>query len=397
MKKKIVVLGGSFGGLTTAMEIRRRMGERVEITLISREDKFVFLPSLPWLVTGRRNADRLSLPLQKTLVPKGIHFVHATVTGVDPLKHRVDTRSNEAYYYDFLVIATGPSLAWDEIPGLGPEKGYSHSICNLDTAVKSRQAWQKLLTSPGPVVLGATQLASCFGPYYELAFGLDRYLRIRRLRHKVPITFLTSEPFPGHLGINGLGISRRFIEDEFARRDIQILSNKAVAGIDPDVIHLQDGESLPFQLTMLAPPFKGVSAVAELGNGRGFIQVDNQYRHLHHTNIYAVGVAVNMAPREPTPVPTGVPKTGLMTVQMAKAAASNIAAEIENRPLLEPEELKMICFLDMGNTAALMLAEPVLPPRQRSILRKTRWALWTKIGFERYFLWKTRLGWSNLP
>ena len=104
-----------------------------------------------------------------------------------------------------------------------------------------------------------------------------------------------------------------------------------------------------------------------------------------------------LAPKEPTPVPTGVPKTGYMTVQMAKAAAYNIAADLDNRPPLSGEELMVICMLDMGNSAALMLAEPVLPPRQRAILHKGRWVRWAKIGLERYFLWKMRHGFSNLP
>lgn len=104
-----------------------------------------------------------------------------------------------------------------------------------------------------------------------------------------------------------------------------------------------------------------------------------------------------MAPREQTPVPTGVPKTGFMTVRMAKAAACNIAADMNNTALLDAGDLSVICFMDMGNTAALMLADPILPPRQRSLLKKGRWARWAKMGLERYFLWKMRHGLSRLP
>ncbi|MFU8819025.1 MAG: NAD(P)/FAD-dependent oxidoreductase [Desulfurivibrio sp.] len=396
MKKKIVILGGSFGGLTAALEIRRRLGQRVEITVISRENSFVFLPSLPWLVTGQRTAERLSLPLAQILAAREIDFVHAAATGVNPAEQQVATERG-SFAYDYLVIATGPHLACEEIEGLGPEQGHTHCVFSLENAEKSRRAWRQLLENPGPLVLGSTQMASCFGPYYELAFELDYELRRRRLRHKVPITYLSSEPYPGHMGIDGLKNSRRFIEDQFAERDIKIVTNRAVAGIEADQIHLEGGGSLPFKLAMLAPPFKGVAAVAELGNPRGFIPVDQYYRHPQHANIYTVGVAVALAPKEPTPVPTGVPKTGYMTVQMAKAAAHNIAADLDNRSLLSGAELMVICMLDMGNTAALMLAEPVLPPRQRAILHKGRWVRWAKIGLERYFLWKMRHGFSNLP
>ena len=104
-----------------------------------------------------------------------------------------------------------------------------------------------------------------------------------------------------------------------------------------------------------------------------------------------------LAPPEPTPVPTGVPKTGFMTVRMAKAAAANIAADIENQPPTCTKELSVVCLMDMGRTAALMVADPVLPPRQKSYLKKALWAKWAKIQFGKYFLWKIRHGYSRLP
>jgi len=199
------------------------------------------------------------------------------------------------------------------------------------------------------------------------------------------------------MGVGGLGRSRRFLEDEFADLDIRIAANQAIDEITPGEIRLAGGGGLPFKLAMFAPPFKGVRGVAALGNPRGFIPVDDHYRHPDHANIYAVGVAIALAPPEPTQVPTGVPKTGFMTVRMAKAAAANIAADIQNVPPSRQKELGVVCFMDMGRTAALMVADPILPPRQRSYIKKARWAKWAKIGFEKYFLWKMRHGHARLP
>jgi sulfide:quinone oxidoreductase len=217
------------------------------------------------------------------------------------------------------------------------------------------------------------------------------------MRHKVPILYLTSEPYLGHMGVGGLGTSQRFMEDEFAERDIRFLVNQAIEEVAPGEIRLKDGAKIPFKMAMIAPPFKGVPAVAPLGNPRGFISVDKQYRHTKHANIFVVGVAVAIAPPESTPVPVGVPKTGFMTVKMAKAAAAVLAAEINGGPPLIPEELSVTCLLDMGNTAALMKAFPVLPPRQESYTHKGIWAKWLKVAFERYFLFKMRHGFSQLP
>lgn len=396
MKKQILVLGGSFGGLTAALELKRRLGEQAEISVISKDDNFVFLPSLPWLVTGHRQAGRISLPLSRVLAPRRIGFIHDSVTGIDPAAQLVTTSAG-THPYDYLLIATGPHLSFEEIPGLGPDSGHSHCVFTLENALKSREAWQRLLTDPGPVVLGSTQFASCFGPYYELAFELDYELRRRKIRHKVPMVYLSSEPWPGHMGIGGLGRSRRFIEDEFADRDIRIMTNQSVAVVEPGLIHLAGGESLPFSLAMLSPPFKGVAGVASLGNPRDFIPADEYYRHPAHANIFTVGVAMALPPKEPTPVPTGVPKTGYMTVQMAKVAAANIAADLNNTPLRPTGDLAAVCMLDMGDSATLMVADPVQPPRQRTILHKGRWVRWAKAGLERYFLWKLRHGLSRLP
>jgi len=396
MKKKIVVLGGSFGGLTAALEVKRLMGAKVDVTLISADKDFVFLPSLPWLIMGSRRQADITLGVADILEPRGIAFIHETVQAVKPDELKVCTEKQE-YPYDYLVISTGPYLSCEEIPGLSPDKGYTHCTFTMDYALKSREAWKKLLENPGPIVLGSTQLASCFGPYYELAFEMDYELRKRKMRHKVPITYLTSEPYLGHMGVGGLGMSKRFLEDEFAQLDIKTITSQAIDEVTPDEIRLAGGGKVPFKLAMLAPPFKGVAGVASLGNPRGFIPADNYFRHPEHSNIYTVGVAMALAPPEPTPVPTGVPKTGFMTVRMAKAAAANIAADLENHAPVSEKKLSVVCMMDMGRTAALMVADPILPPRQKSYIKKAVWAKWAKIQFEKYFLWKMRHGYSRLP
>ncbi len=394
---RIVVLGGSFGGLTAALEVKRLLGKRADVTVVSEDDRFVFLPSLPWLAMGWRRPADITLGVGDVLKPKRIAFVHEAARRVDADASKVVTSQGRELPYDHLVISTGPHLAFDEVPGLGPDMGHTVSIFTLDHATKAGEAWRGLLESPGPIVLGSAQMVSCFGPSYELAFEMDAELRRRRMRHKVPILYLSSEPFLGHMGVGGLGDSKTFVEHEFAERDIKPLLSQAITEVAPGEIRLKDGAKLPFKLAMIAPPFRGVPAVAPVGNPRGFIPVDKNYRHVKHKNVFAVGVAIAIAPPEATPVPTGVPKTGDMTVKMAKAAAMTIAAEVSGRSQPLADELGVVCLMDMGNTAALMKAYPVLPPRQSSYTKKAVWARWLKLAFERYFLWKMRNGLSGLP
>jgi len=394
---KIIVLGGSFGGLTAAFDLKRLLGRKADVTVMSDDERFVFLPSLPWLIMGWRRPQDITLKVSDILKPKGINFVHEAAQQVDVDASKVITSKGRELPYDFLVISTGPHLAFDEIPGLGPDKGYTACTFTLDHALKTRETWKQVLENPGPIVLGSSQMVSCFGPSYELAFEMDAELRRRKMRHKVHILYLTSEPYLGHMGVGGLGNSKTFMEYEFAERDIKPLVNQVIQEVAPGEIRLKDDSKIPFKLAMIAPPFKGVPAVMPLGNPRGFIPVDKNYRHTKHKNIFAIGVAIAMAPPEVTQVPTGVPKTGYMTVKMAKTAAATIASDIAGKIPPLTDELGVVCIMDMGNTAAIMKAYPVLPPRQSSYMKKAIWAKWMKVQFEKYFLWKMRRGLSILP
>jgi sulfide:quinone oxidoreductase len=393
---KIVVLGGSFGGLTAAFELKRLLGKKAEITLLSDNDKFIFIPSLPWLAMGWRKAKDITVSLRPVLKKKGITFINEAATGVNAEASKVLTASSEIPY-DYLIISTGPQLAFEEVPGLGPEKGHTECIFTLEQAERANKAWNKFLEDPGPIVIGSVQGVSCSGPPYEYVFEIDAELHKRKIRHKVPIVFITSEPYAGHFGIGGLGNSKRMMEDAFTDRDIKIIANTAVEEFTPGEVKLKDGTKVPFKFSMFAPAMKGVPAVAHLGNPRGFIPVDGRYRHTKYKNIFTVGVAVAIAPPEQTPVPTGVPKTGFMTVRMAKVAAVTIFSEITGIVLPEEIPLDVICLMDMGDKAAYMKASPVLPPRQESELKAGIIYKWEKLAYEKYFLYKIKHGLSNWP
>ena len=122
MKKRIVALEGSSSGLTAALEVKRLLGAQVDVTLISADKDFVFLPSLPWLIMGSRRPADITLSVADILEPRGITFIHETVTTVQPDELKVCTDKGE-YAYDYLVISTGPHLSCEEIPGLSPKKG----------------------------------------------------------------------------------------------------------------------------------------------------------------------------------------------------------------------------------------------------------------------------------
>ncbi|MGI0484091.1 NAD(P)/FAD-dependent oxidoreductase [Pantanalinema rosaneae CENA516] len=397
----IIVIGAGLGGLPAAYELRHTLPRQHQVTLISNQPKFTFVPSLPWIGLGLRSLDRIQLDLAKVVPPHGIELIIDAVTAINPQEKQV-TLKDRTLNYDYVVIATGPELALDALPGLGPEGGYTQSVCNPHHAVLAHEAWEQFLHDPGPIVVGAAPGASCFGPAYEFALLASYTLRQLGLRDQVPITMVTSEPYAGHLGIGGMANSRWLIRAMLADRHVDVMDNVAISRIEPDMMHLADGRSLPFKYAMILPPFRGPRFLREapgLTDAKGFVPVLPTYRHPDFDSVYAVGVVTQLKPIEPTPIPIGVPKVGQMTEEMVMTVAHNIALDLGvlvGQPI--KPTLQAICFADFGDSGALFLADPLLPDsegrRHRAFTTKGIWVSWAKTAFERYFMEKMRIGWT---
>ena len=141
--------------------------------------------------------------------------------------------------YKRQVITTGPRLAFDEVPGLGPD-AHTHSVCTTSHALEAWDAYQEFLKDPGPIVVGAAAGASCFGPAYEFAMILDKDLRKRKLRDRVPITYVSCEPYIGHMGLGGVGDSKGLLESEFRQRHIKWIVNARISGVTADEMTVQE-------------------------------------------------------------------------------------------------------------------------------------------------------------
>jgi sulfide:quinone oxidoreductase len=402
MKKQVVILGGSFAGLTAAFDAKRKLKEKAEVTVISNQPLFTFIPSLIWVVPGWRRVEDITFQLKPALARHGVKTVIAAATRIDPARCVVETTKGDVPF-DYLVIATGPHLNFAAIPGLGPHGGHTQSVCNLPHALTAQQAWLEYLKDPGPIVVGAAQGASCFGAGYEFVLNTEYALRRLGLRDKATVTWFTSEPFIGHFGIWGVKGSEREVMRFFAKYHIESVPNVAIQGLTPETIRLSNGRELPYKYAMVIPPFLGVEAIRNspgVGNAGGWVEVDDNYRHKQLPNIYAAGVAVAMTPPQPTPIPTGVPKTGYMSEVMGRAAAHNIAADIENHqptplPLLD---IQAMCLLDAGDAGIMMVVDKVFgEKRKREILMPGAIMHAGKIAFESYFLWKSRTGRTYLP
>jgi len=403
----IVIMGAGLGGLPAAYEARETLGPDHDITVINAHDHFQFVPSNPWVAVGWRNRDDITFPIAPYLERKGIAFKGSKVELIDPRDNRLTLANGEEVGYDYLIITTGPKLMFSEVEGAGPHGGFTHSICTIDHAEQAYEDYKRLLQNPGPVVVGAFQGASCFGPAYEYAFILDSALRKRKMRHKVPITFVTAEPYIGHLGLGGVGDSKGMMESEMRAHDIKWISNARTTKVEDGRMFVEqldeNGEvikdqQLPFHHAMMLPAFAGVDAVAAvegLCNARGFVQIDDHQRSTRYANIFSAGVCVAIPPVETTPVPTGAPKTGYMIESMVTAIVHNIKAELDGEPAEHRGSWQAICLADMGDRGAAFIALPQIPPRNVNWFAAGKWVHLAKIAFEKYFIRKMKKGTSE--
>jgi sulfide:quinone oxidoreductase len=405
---RIVVLGAGIGGVSMAYELRAILGRKAQISLLSDSEWFHFVPSNPWVAIKWRKPEDIKVHLPPLMKKFNIAFDATGAGKVVPEENAIELRDGRRVSYDYLVVATGPALAFDEIEGLGPQ-GNGISICHVDHAGPAGEHWEQFCKDPGPIVVGAVQGASCFGPAYEFALLVNTDLRKRKIRTRVPITFVTSEPYIGHLGLGGVGDTKGMLESTLRDRDIKWITNAKVDRVDADAVHVtevgDDGQpkkkhSLPSKMNMFIPAFRGVAcmfgedgkSIPGLCNPRGFIIIDKYQRNPTYKNVFGVGVGVAIPPFEPTPVPIGVPKTGYMIESMVAAVAENIKDMIAGKEPHREPSWHAVCLADFGDGGVAFIAQPQIPPRNVNWSSQGYWVHLAKVAFEKYFLRKVRKG-----
>ncbi len=400
---RVVVMGAGIGGMSAAYELRAALAKEHQVLVINPMEEFQFTPSNPWVMVGWRTTASIQIQVRPYLERRGIEFMADPVTEIKAEESKLVLGSGKVVEYDYLVITTGPRLAFEEVPGLGPD-GFTQSVCTTPHAGKAYDAYKEFLKDPGHAVVGAVQMASCFGPAIETAMILDTDLRKRKMRDKVPITYVSSEPYIGHLGLGGVSDSKGLLEAEMRQRHINWITNAKVLEVTDGKMkvaeHDNQGEvikehELEFKYSMMLPAFKGVDPVINcegLCNPRGFVMVDAHQRNPKYANIFAAGVCIAIAPVEATPVPTGAPKTGYMIETMVTTLTHNIQAELEGKPADHEGTWNAICLADMGDTGAAFVALPQIPPRNVTWTKVGKWVHYAKIAFEKYFMRKVKTG-----
>jgi len=402
----IVILGAGLGGTIMAYELKEKLGPSDKLTVVTLGTSYSFVPSNPWVAVGWRGREDIAVDLAPVFEKRGIALRPEGARRVHPDENRIELNDGSSLSYDYLIIATGPDLAFDEVEGLGPS-AHTQSICHVDHAEQAKLAVDRLIQSGGPAVIGAVQGASCFGPAYEFAFILDTALRRAKARDRVPMTFVTPEPYIGHLGLDGVGDTKGLLESALRERHIKWITNARLARVEAgkafveevdDAGAVKQSHELPFAFSMFLPAFRGIAAVRGiegLTNPRGFIAIDKHQRNPKYPNVFGIGVAVAIPPVGKTPLPVGVPKTGFMIESMVTATAENIASLLAGGEPRAVATWNAVCLADFGDQGIAFVAQPQIPPRNVNWSSSGKWVHAAKVGFEKYFLRKVRQGKSE--
>ena len=366
----VLILGGGFGGVVAAQRLAERLGDKHQLTLVSRSRNFVFYPALVRLAFGKCEREDVSFDLRQAMWNRRVNFIEAEVAHINPFEKEVTIAHGEVQGklpYDYLIFALGRRLATEKITGFFE---HAHHLLNVDKALKFGNAVSNF--HEGHAVIGQCEGARLPVPVYETAFALARRLEERGERERVKITVVTPDGPDSALGADA-GIA---LNKALAAHQIELLHDFPIATVIRNSVFTRQGDAINFDLLMLVPPFTGSSAASYMGatDSLGYILVDRTMRVLDHEGIYAVGDCVNF----------DGPKMGHMAVRQGEVAAANLIAEIEGREAVAQYSHEVRLVIEDPGGDSIYLHKDVWADERGTVKQGHFWS-WAKHVQQRYW------------
>ena len=334
MKKHVLILGAGFGGLELAKRLSETLEDAVRVTLLDRNDAFVFGFSKLDVMLGRQSADAVRLPYS-SIEMDGVEFRQETATGIDPGARRVATDAG-AYDADFLVVAMGADYDMDATPGFAAGGFEYYTVAGAERLRDALTGFDggRVLVS----VLG--QPFKCPPAPFEGAFLLHECFTQRGIRGSVQMT----STFPMQRPVPVTGEVSEMFRDALAVRDIEERPQHLVTSIDPATrtAHLASGGTLPYDLFVGIPIHRAPDPLAASGLAvNGWVPVDQNNLRTQFPQVYALG-DVCTGPRT-------VAKAGIFAESAARVVADDIAASIAGGESRPPYGGWGICYAEFGD------------------------------------------------
>lgn len=370
---KVLILGGGFGGVIAAEALAKKLGNKHEITLVSRSRKFVFYPALVRLAFGQCAAEDINFDLREAMRVRKVQFVEGEVARIN-LRERHVTFSHGDLIgympYDFLVVALGRRLATERVTGFFE---HAYHLLGLNSARKFGSALQDF--HRGRIVLGHCAGARLPVPLFEAAFALSRLLKDRGDRESCQITIATNQTPDEMFGdINVSAV----LNPELESHGIELLSDFVIKEVTSKSVIANDGRELDCELRMLIPPFRGPGAALGLGitDEEDYLRVDRHLRVPQAEHVYAVGDCASFFG----------PKLAHMAVHQAEVAADNLALEIAGKAPSSVYDHEMMVVVDSGPDS-IFVHKDLWTDKPADIQQSRFWG-WAKHKQESY--WKAK-------
>jgi sulfide:quinone oxidoreductase len=331
MDSRVVVLGAGFGGLEAATTLSEALGDAVDVTLIDKDDSFVFGFSKLDVMFGRERPEEVRLPYRNIAKP-GVRFLQETVTAIDPEARRVSTDQG-VHEADFLIVALGADYDMDATPGLAEGGNEFYTVAGAE---RLRSVIPEF--TQGKAVIGV-----CGAPFKcppapsEAALLLHDNLLARGIRDACEISFV----IPFGTPVPPSPETSAALVEAFAQRDIDFIPNRRVAALDPErrVVVLDDDSEMPFDLFLGVPKHRAPDVILASGMAEdGYIPVESRTLRTRFANVFALGDVATV----------GVPKAGVFAERAGRAVAESLAASIRNGEQPEGYDGLGSCYIEFG-------------------------------------------------
>lgn len=329
--ERVVILGAGFGGLELASTLSEAVGDGVDVTLIDKEDAFVFGYSKLDVMFGRTTLDAVRLPYRDVVKP-GVRFVQETITSIDPDERRVTTDAG-VHEADVLVVALGADYDTDATPGLAEAGDEFYSVAGA-----ARLAEQLPGFSRGHAVVGV-----CGAPFKcppapsECALMLHDFLSAEGVRDACEISLV----MPFGTPVPPSPDTSEALFAAFAERGIEFVSQGRVASLDArrSVAVLEDGRELPFDLFLGVPRHRAPDVVIASGmTENGYVPVSSETLETKYPGVYAVGDVATV----------GVPKAGVFAEGAARVVADALIAKLQDGERPDAYGGRGSCYIEFG-------------------------------------------------
>jgi len=330
-KTHLVVLGAGFGGLELTTIVSEAFGDAADVTLIDKNDAFVFGFSKLDVLFGRATPDAVRLAYRDIAKP-GVRFLQQTVTAIDPEARRVST-DHGVYEADLLVVALGADYDLDATPGLADGDNEFYSVAGAERMRELLPRFTK-----GRAIIGV-----CGAPFKcppapsEAALLLHDYLTVRGVRDACEISIVIpfGSPVPPSPDTS------RALVAAFAERDITFVPGRRVSALDTArrVAVLDDGSEMPYDLFLGVPKHRAPDVVLASGMAEdGYVPVKSGTLETRFPGVYALGDVATV----------GVPKAGVFAEGQARIVAASLIARLRGSESAATYDGRGSCFVEFG-------------------------------------------------